>query len=231
MILDAFKFTNDLFSKNFSKFLVIVFPVYVIIFLVYSLISPVPGNEFGTTNTSFTSYFLELVTNLLTFYSVILSILLIDDICKERKRSITNYFYLGVYLYIKIFVINLLTTIAVVLGLIALIIPGLYVSARLLFASYLAIIFDEGIIDSLKKSIQITQDKGWEVLVCVIAVTLPLIFIMIFVLIGPAIFLVEENINIYMAITFFVTFLFMTYITIYCYRLLIKLMETSDESI
>ena len=66
---------------------------------------------------------------------------------------------------------------------------------------------------------------------CVIAVTLPLIFIMIFVLIGPAIFLVEENINIYMAITFFVTFLFMTYITIYCYRLLIKLMETSDESI
>ena len=231
MILDAFKFTNDLFSKNFSKFLVIVFPVYVIIFLVYSLISPVPGNEFGTTNTSFTSYFLELVTNLLTFYSVILSILLIDDICKERKRSITNYFYLGVYLYIKIFVINLLTTIAVVLGLIALIIPGLYVSARLLFASYLAIIFDEGIIDSLKKSIQITQDKGWEVLVCVIAVTLPLIFIMIFVLIGPAIFLVEENINIYMAITFFVTFLFMIYITIYCYRLLINLIETSDESI
>ena len=231
MILDAFKFTNDLFSKNFSKFLVIVFPVYVIIFLVYSLISPVPGNEFGTTNTSFTSYFLELVTNLLTFYSVILSILLIDDICKERKRPITNYFYLGVYLYIKIFVINLLTTIAVVLGLIALIIPGLYVSARLLFASYLAIIFDEGIIDSLKKSIQITQDKGWEVLVCVIAVTLPLIFIMIFVLIGPAIFLVEENINIYMAITFFVTFLFMIYITIYCYRLLINLMETSDESI
>ena len=231
MILDAFKFTNDLFSKNFSKFLVIVFPVYVIIFLVYSLISPVPGNEFGTTNTSFASYFLELVTNLLTLYSVILSILLIDDICKERKRSITNYFYLGVYLYIKIFVINLLTTIAVVLGLIALIIPGLYVSARLLFASYLAIIFDEGIIDSLKKSIQITQDKGWEVLVCVIAVTLPLIFIMIFVLIGPAIFLVEENINIYMAITFFVTFLFMIYITIYCYRLLINLIETSDESI
>ena len=111
------------------------------------------------------------------------------------------------------------------------IIPGLYVSARLFFASYLAIIFDEGIIDSLKKSIQITQDKGWKVLGYVVAVAIPLIFIMIFVLIGPAIFLVEEHINIYMAITFFVTFLFMIYITIYCYRLLINLMETSDESI
>ena len=228
MILDAFKFTNNLFSNNFTKFLVIVFPVYAIIFLVFLLMSSIPGNEFGTT-TAFS--FLELVTNLLTLYSVILSILLIDDICKERKRSITNYFYLGAYLYIKIFVINLLTTIAVILGLIALIIPGLYVSARLFFASYLAIIFDEGIIDSLKKSIQITQDKGWKVLGYVFAVTIPLIFIMIFVLIGPAIFLVEENINIYMAITFFVTFLFMIYITIYCYRLLINLMETSDESI
>ena len=228
MILDAFKFTNNLFSNHFVKFLALVFPVYVIIFLVFLLMSSIPGNEFGTT-TPFS--FLELVTNLLTLYSVILSILLIDDICKERKRSITNYFYLGAYLYIKIFVINLLTTIAVIIGLIALIIPGLYVSARLFFASYLAIIFDEGIIDSLKKSIQITQEKGWKVLGYVFAVTIPLIFIMIFVLIGPAIFLVEENINIYMAITFFVTFLFMIYITIYCYRLLINLMETSNESI
>ena len=75
MILDAFKFTNNLFSNHFTKFLIIVFPVYIIIFLVYSLIPPISGNEFGTTNTSFVSYFLELVTNLLTLYAVILSIL------------------------------------------------------------------------------------------------------------------------------------------------------------
>ena len=228
MILDAFKFTNNLFSNHFTKFLVIVFPVYVIIILVFLLMSSIPGNEFGTT-TAFS--FLELVTNLLTLYSVILSILLIDDICKERKRSITNYFYLSAYLYIKILLINLISGIAIVFGILALIIPGLYVSARLFFASYLAIIFDEGIINSLKKSIEITEDKGWKVLGYVLAVTIPLIFIMILALIGPGIFLIEENMNIYMAIVFFVTFLFMIYITIYGYRLLIDLMETSDESI
>ena len=228
MILDAIKFTNNLFSNHFAKFLAVVFPVYVIIFLVYLPMSSIPGNEFGTT-TAFS--FLELITNLLSLYAVILSILLIDDIYKERKRSITNYFYVAAYLYIKILLINLITVIAVFLGLIALIIPGLYVSARLFFASYLAIIFDEGIINSLKKSIEITQDKGWDVLGYVLAVTIPLIFIMILALIGPAIFLIEENMNIYMGITFFVTFLFMIYITIYGYRLLINLMETSDESI
>ena len=223
MILDAFKFTNNLFSNHFAKFLTIVFPVYIIIFLVYLPMSSIPGNEFGTTKPF---SFLELITNLLTLYSVILSILLIDDICKERKRSITNYFYLGAYLYIKILVINLITVIAVFLGLIALIIPGLYVSARIYFASYLAIIFDEGIINSLKKSIEITQDKGWKILGYLLAVAIPLIFIMILALIGPAIFLYEGNINIYMAIVFFVTFIFMVYITIYGYRLLTNLMET-----
>jgi len=228
MILDAFKFTNNLFLNNFAKFLVLVFPVYVIIFLVFLLITSVPGNEFGTT-TAFS--FLDLIINLLTLYSVILSILLIDDICKEKKRSITNYFYLGAYLYIKIFVINLLTAIAVFLGLIALIIPGLYVSARLFFASYLAIIFDEGIINSLKKSTELTQDKGWTLLGYLLAATIPLLLIMILLLVGPAIILIEENMKAYMAVTYCVTFFFMVYITIYCYRLLINLMETSDESI
>jgi len=228
MILDAFKFTNNLFLNNFTKFLTVIFPVYVIIFLVYLQMSSIPGNEFGTTPTF---SFLELVINLLTLYSVIVSILLIDDMNKERKRSIANYFYLGAYLYIKILVINLITTVALILGLLAFILPGLYISARLFFASYLAIIFDEGIFNSLNKSIQITQDKGWKVLGYIFAATIPLIFIMILVLSGPAIFLIEENTNVYMAITYFLTFLFMIYITIYGYRLLINLMDTSDESI
>ena len=87
MILDAFKFTNNLFLNNFTKFLTVVFPVYVIIFLVYLKMISIPGNEFGTTP-AFS--FLELVINLLTLYAVIVSVLLIDDMNKERERSITN---------------------------------------------------------------------------------------------------------------------------------------------
>ena len=185
-------------------------------------------DRFGTT-TAFN--YQELVTNLLSMYAVILSILLIDDISNGRKRSIINYLFLGAYLYFKILVINLITALAIVLGLVLLILPGLYISARLLFANYLAIIFDKGIINSLKKSIEITQGKGWRVLGCLLAVIISFLFIMILVLAGPAAFLIEENINVYMAIVFSFSFLFTTYITIYSYRLLINLMETSDESI
>ena len=226
MILDAFKFTNNLFSNHFSKFLSVVFPVYVIIFFVYLQMSSIPGNEFGTT-TAFN--YQELVTNLLSMYAVILSILLIDDICNGRKRSIINYLFLGAYLYFKILVINLITALAIVLGLVLLILPGLYISARLLFASYLAIIFDEGIVDSLKKSIELTKGKGWRVLGYLFAVVVPLIFILILVLSGPAVFLSEKNMNAYIALTFSFSFLFTVYITIYSYRLLINITKTSDE--
>ena len=228
MILDAFKFTNNLFSNHFTKFLVIVFPVYVIIFLVYLQFSSIPGNEFGTTTSS---YYQEFIVNLLSLYSVILSILLIDDIYKDRKKSISNYLYLGAYLFFKILLINLITAFAIVLGIFLLILPGLYISGRLLFASYIAVIFNEGIVNSLKKSIEITVGKGWRVLGYLLAAVIPLILIMIIVLAGPAVFLFEKNINVYMALTFSSSFFITVYITIYSYRLLINLIETSDESI
>jgi len=48
MILEGFKFTNSLFLDNFTKFFIVVFPIYVIQFLVYLAFGSVPGNEFGT---------------------------------------------------------------------------------------------------------------------------------------------------------------------------------------
>jgi len=228
MILDAFKFTNNLFLNNFSKFLTIVFPIYVIIICVYLQMASVSGNEFGNAKTF---AYQELIIQLLTVYSLILSILLIDDIYKERKRSISNYFYLSAYLFIKILVLYLITSLAVILGLLAFILPGLYISARLYFTSYFAIIFNEGITDSLSKSYMLTQDKGWKLLGYLLAVSIPLLFIMIFLLVGPAIVLAEQNLSAYMAITYCLTFFFMVYITIYGYRLFNNFMEPSDESV
>ena len=81
----------------------------------------------------------------------------------------------------------------IVLGIFLLILPGLYISGRLLFASYIAVIFNEGIVGSLKKSIEITVGKGWRVLGYLLAAVIPLILIMIIVLAGPAVLLFEKN--------------------------------------
>ena len=222
MILDAYKFTNSLFLGNASKFLIVVFPAFVLQFFVYLAFASVPGNEFGTT-TSLASNGQQILTNLISVYALPLAILLIDDIHKERSRSISNYFIHATFFFFKILFISLITLFAVVFGLILLILPGFYVSARLLFAPFLAVLTNSGILDSIKKSFEMTEEKGWQVLGYVLAVVLPLMLIMIFILIIPGEFLIPQNMHAYMAIVFSLSFLFYVYFTIYSYRLFINL--------
>ena len=230
MILEGFKFTNSLFLDNFTKFFIVVFPIYVIQFLVYLAFGSVPGNEFGTSPSS-TNIAQQFLSNLLTLYSYALAILLIDDIFKEKSRSVSNYFYQALYFFPKIIGIGLITGILVVLGFLLFILPGLYISARLMFAPYIGLMENRPILDSVKKAYEITEGKGWKLIGYVAAVIFPIIIILITILTGFAVFLIPENINAYMAIAYLFSFLSFIYLAIYIYHLLIDLNKTEDESI
>ncbi len=230
MILEGFKFTNSLFLDNFTKFFIVVFPIYVIQFLVYLAFGSVPGNEFGTSPSS-TNIAQQFLSNLLTLYSYALAILLIDDIFKEKSRSVSNYFYQALYFFPKIIGIGLITGILVVFGLLLFILPGLYISARLMFAPYIGLMENRPILDSVKKAYEITEGKGWKLIGYIVAVIFPIIIILITILTGFAVFLIPENINAYIAIAYLFSFLSFIYLAIYIYRLLIDLNKTEDESI
>jgi len=230
MILEGFKFTNSLFLDNFTKFFIVVFPIYVIQFLVYLAFGSVPGNEFGTSPSS-TNFAQQFLSNLLTFYSYALAILLIDDIFKEKSRSVSNYFYQALYFFPKIIGIGLIAGILVVLGFLLFILPGLYISARLMFAPYIGLMENRPILDSVKKAYEITEGKGWKLIGYVVAVIFPIIIILITILTGFAVFLIPENINAYIAIAYLFSFLSFIYLAIYIYRLFINLKKIEDESI
>jgi len=230
MILEGFKFTNSLFLDNFTKFFIVVFPIYVIQFLVYLAFGSVPGNEFGTSPSS-TNIAQQFLSNLLTLYSYALAILLIDDIFKEKSRSVSNYFYQALYFFPKIIGIGLITGILVVFGFLLFILPGLYISARLMFAPYIGLMENRPILDSVKKAYEITEGKGWKLIGYVVAAIFPIIIILITILTGFAVFLIPENINAYIAIAYLFSFLSFIYLSIYIYRLLIDLNKTEDESI
>ena len=229
MILEGFKFTNSLFLDNFTKFFIVVFPIYVIQFLVYLAFGSVPGNEFGTSPSS-TNFAQQFLSNLLTFYSYALAILLIDDIFKEKSRSVSNYFYQALYFFPKIIGIGLIAGILVVLGFLLFILPGLYISARLMFAPYIGLMENRPILDSVKKAYEITEGKGWKLIGYIAAVIFPIIIILITILTGFAVFLIPVNINAYIAIAYLFSFLSFIYLAIYIYRLFINL-KTEDESI
>lgn len=230
MILEGFKFTNSLFLDNFTKFFIVVFPIYVIQFLVYLAFGSVPGNEFGTSPSS-TNFAQQFLSNLLTFYSYALAILLIDDIFKEKSRSVSNYFYQALYFFPKIIGIGLIAGILVVLGFLLFILPGLYISARLMFAPYIGLIENRPILDSVKKAYEITEGKGWKLIGYIAAVIFPIIIILITILTGFAVFLIPVNINAYIAIAYLFSFFSFIYLAIYIYHLLINLNKTEDESI
>jgi hypothetical protein len=197
---------------------------------VYLAFGSVPGNEFGTSSSS-TNIAQQSLSNLLTLYSYALAILLIDDIFKEKSRSVSNYFYQALYFFPKIIGIGLITGILVVFGLLLFILPGLYISARLMFAPYIGLMENRPILDSVKKAYEITEGKGWKLIGYVVAVIFPIIIILITILTGFAVFLIPENINAYMAIAYLFSFLSFIYLSIYIYRLLIDLNKTEDESI
>jgi hypothetical protein len=197
---------------------------------VYLAFGSVPGNEFGTSSSS-TNIAQQILANLLTLYSYALAILLIDDIFKEKSRSVSNYFYQALYFFPKIIGIGLITGILVVFGLLLFILPGLYISARLMFAPYIGLMENRPILDSVKKAYEITEGKGWKLIGYVVAVIFPIIIILITILTGFAVFLIPENINAYMAIAYLFSFLSFIYLSIYIYRLLIDLNKTEDESI
>tara|TARA_B100000949_G_scaffold195904_1_gene181287 strand:+ start:118 stop:810 length:693 start_codon:yes stop_codon:yes gene_type:complete len=230
MILDAIKFTNSLFLKHFSKFFVVVFPIYVMQFFVYLAFGSVPGNEFGTSPSS-TNIAQQFLSNLLTLYSYALVILLTNDIYKEKSRSVSSYFYQALYFFPKMFGIGLITGILVLFGFILFILPGFYLLARLMFSPYIGLIENKPILDSVKKSFEITKDQGWNLFGYIAAIMFPIILVLIVILAGFAVLLLPGNLNVYMAFGFFGSFLTFIYLAIYIYRLFINLKKIEDESI
>ena len=230
MILEGFKFTNNLFLDNFTKFFIVVFPIYVIQFLVYLAFGSVPGNEFGTSPSS-TNIAQQFLSNLLTLYSYALVILLTNDIYKEKSRSVSSYFYQALYFFPKMFGIGLITGILVLFGFILFILPGFYLLARLMFSPYIGLIENKPILDSVKKSFEITKDQGWNLFGYIAAIMFPIILVLIVILAGFAVLLLPGNLNVYMAFGFFGSFLTFIYLAIYIYRLFINLKKIEDESI
>ncbi|MCW6049149.1 hypothetical protein K4039_03395 [Lyngbya sp. CCAP 1446/10] len=86
---------------------------------------------------------------------------------------------------LHIILVNILCTLLVLAGFIALIIPGLYVSYRLIFSCYATVIDNSSALDSLSSSWELTKGRWW--LVCratcliVFVVFVPIILISLFI--------------------------------------------------
>lgn len=152
--VDLLKEAWELIKKNVN-----IFAALVGVYLVYYLIQiPFKGNSsYGYYDPAS-----GLVSLLFTAIGLVLeigAINLILHIVDGKKAEIKDlYSYPNLVMkVIKVFVSSILTGLAVVLGLILLIIPGIYIAVRLQFAMFYIVDKDAGIMDALKMSWNLTK--------------------------------------------------------------------------
>lgn len=81
----------------------------------------------------------------------------------RRRVSISEAAKLVLRRYIRLLVSSIVVGIVVVAGLVALIIPGIFLTIQLFFYDYAILIDDNSVVDSLKKSWKIVKGKWWNV--------------------------------------------------------------------
>lgn len=99
----------------------------------------------------------------------LVSLFLILIICKmvydavKSNVSISEAVNLSARKFVFIFIALILYSLIVLMGFIALIIPGIFLSIKFVFVTYFILLNNEKIIDSFKKSWQITKGNWWRI--------------------------------------------------------------------
>jgi hypothetical protein len=104
-----------------------------------------------------------LISSVISFFLSSIIIIMIYDVVKNNRVSLSEAINLLIRRFIFILIGCILYYIVVILGLIALIIPGIFFFIKFGFINYLILLDNERIINSFKKSWQITQGNWWRI--------------------------------------------------------------------
>ncbi len=117
----------------------------------------------------------------------------------------------------QLFLVNILYSLLVCAGVIALIIPGIYVSYRLMFSSYATVIDNSSAVDSLRSSWESTKGRWWllfrTTFLLLVVIIVPMILIPLLidltgestaykVAVNVLVFLVTPLINVYLVLLY-----------------------------
>lgn len=125
---------------------------------------------------------LTLLLSLVPLLAFIATIKKIRALTDDVELSWGDAFKASLSRLIHVFVVAILYTIAVTIGLFLLVIPGIYLSIAFIFAMILVIDKDIGIIDSFKRSMALVQGNWWRT--TAIFTVILFIVMTIYVLIG-----------------------------------------------
>ena len=122
------------------------------------------------------------------FYPIIQGavIFYISSVISGKAYSRTDCYHLALKFWLPMFGVYTIGSMAVVLGVILLVIPGFIVYARLMFSEFFCLLDEQDSVDAIKSSWEQTKEYQWQLLVG---------FALIFIFIGMPLWILEKTIE------------------------------------
>ena len=206
MILDGFKFSISFLKDNFSKLLLIVSLPFILELLINSI-----SALYLTNASSFTGFIFGLLTLLIQTWAQCMLIFYIHN--HTANRSISDISIYTLYKLPLILLWGLFVALLVALGLLLLIIPGIYIALRYSFYTFEILLSHKKSSESYKDTFAMTNGKTIQIFLYF----LPPLFIAI--LITVMIFSYIEIMIISLLFNY-VLIIFFTIYTYYLYNLM-----------
>ena len=206
MILDGFKFSISFLKDNFSKLLLIVSLPFILELLI-NLISAF----YLTDASSFTEFVSGLLTLLIQTWVQCLLIFSIHN--QDENKSISDISIYTLYKLPLIILWGLFVALLVALGLLLLIIPGIYIALRYSFYTFEILLSHKKSSESFKDTFAMTNGKTIQIFLYFLPPLLIAILITVMILSYVEIMIISLLYN-------YVLIIFFTIYTYYLYSLI-----------
>jgi len=112
----------------------------------------------------------------LLFYPLYTAALILFMEARSNGREVTHRELLGTAfrLWPTFALLAAFSTVLIMLGMSLMLLPGLYVMVKLVFAEYLLVLRSLSPVAAMRESVQMTNGFFWQILLCVLAVMVPL---------------------------------------------------------
>ena len=153
MILQAIQISNKFYLNNFFK----IFNTCALSVITISALS------IYTTSVNTNSLIVvTIISTLLQIHLTGMLMLITADIINNSQQSIINYYIKSLFYIVPLGVVGLIVGIFLILGFVALIIPGIFLLGKLIFAQYFLILKGKGIVESLELSWKLESNVAWN---------------------------------------------------------------------
>ena len=161
---EAFGFGWDR-TKKFWATMILIGVITMLVSFVFGAVGGYLGEMRGVGE--FISFFIILASYVISFWLSYNSVKMILRMTDGHKVDIKELFYFGDKSANKIwnyFLANIAYVLVILVGLVLLIIPGIYFAFKYMFVPYLVLDKDMGIQDAFKKSADMTDGKIWKLI-------------------------------------------------------------------